>query len=337
MPPPRETPENRPLLKRVRHRLEWLTFVTLSWLVPLLPRRVAVVFARFLGSTWYFLDARSRHVAHENLRVALPECPGPSRILRESFQNTALTALDVFWSRRLTTANLPRHIDIDPSWQHVVEAIGEGKGVICIAAHFGNFEWILHAFALQGVRGTVVVQELKNPLLSGLYNRLRSRTGVEVVTRHGGMLNLFRRLRQGRNVGILIDLTLHASIPSVVVDFFGLKTNVTFLHAMLHQRTRAPIVPVACLPTHHGRCRFVAWPRLVFPEEATLEQMTAACLAQLESRIRETPALWLWAYKHWRYRESANPGFYPDYANVSSLFEKKLARQGRGHDLVRKL
>ncbi len=316
--------------------MEWLAFVTLSRLVPLLPRRAAVAFARFLGSAWYFIDARSRHIARENLRVALPGCPAPSRVLHASFQNTALTALDVFWSRRLSEANLSRYIDIDPSWQHVAETIGEGRGVICIAAHFGNFEWILHAFALQGVRGTVVVQDLKNPLLGDLYNWLRSRTGVEVVTRHGGMLHLFRRLRQGRNVGILIDLTLHASIPSVIVDLFGLKTNVTFLHAMLHQRTGAPIVPVACLPTPDGRCRFVAWPRLEFAEGATLEQMTAACLAHLESRIRENPALWLWAYKHWRYRDAANPDRYPDYANVSSLFEKKLARQSRGHDLAGK-
>ncbi len=328
MPSFSEAPAPRSLGKRLRHRLEWLAVLLLSQLVPLLPRRTAVFFAHFLGSAWYVLDVRSRNVARENLRVALPECPAPARVLRQSFENTALTALDVFWSRRLTKANLTRYLEFDPSWRHAAEAIAEGKGVICVTAHFGNFEWIIHAFALQGVRGTVVVQDLKNPLLGGLYNSLRSRTGVEVVTRRGGMLNLFKRLRQGTNVGILIDLTLHASIPSVIVEFFGLKTNVTFLHAMLHERTGAPIVPVACLPTPEGRCRCFAWPRLVFAEKAPVEEMVASCLAHFESRIRENPSLWLWAYKHWRYRDASDPARYPDYANVSSLFEKKLVRQG---------
>ena len=86
------------------------------------------------------------------------------------------------------------------------------------------------------------------------------------------------------------------------------------------------MVPVDGIPLPDGRCRIVINPALTLPPDANPQQIAQACWDFYESRIRERPELYMWAYKHWRYRpRDAAPGDYPFYANVSSKFEKLLA------------
>jgi hypothetical protein len=63
-----------------------------------------------------------------------------------------------------------------------------------------------------------------------------------------------------------------------------------------------------------------------FPGEATFQEMAQACWDRFEPVVRANPAPWLWMYKHWRYRPAAaDAADYPFYANVSPVFEQRLA------------
>ena len=103
--------------------------------------------------------------------------------------------------------------------------------------------------------------------------------------------------------------------------------HVTFLHALLLARTGVPIVPVTNVPHPDGTCTVTAHPPMVFPPGTDLHAITQACWDFFEPFIRARPDLWLWNYKHFRYRpRAAPPESYPFYAHWSDRFEAILQK-----------
>ena len=140
------------------------------------------------------------------------------------------------------------------------------------------------------------------------------------------MLKLLRAVTRNGGVGMLPDLGLHMNQPGVVIDGFGMKMHVTFLHALLHERAGVPVVPVTGIPLPDGRCRVTAHPPLRFSPGADRQRMAQECWNFYEPIIRAQPELWLWNYRHWRYRPKSAPAeAYPSYAHVSGKFDRALA------------
>ena len=109
-----------------------------------------------------------------------------------------------------------------------------------------------------------------------------------------------------------------------MIEGFGMKMCVPLLHAVLAQRANALLIPVETQPQPDGTCRILAHPAIEFPENASLAAIAQRCWDTFEPILRARPELWLWPYKHFRFRpqETAHP--YPEYANASAKFEKLL-------------
>jgi len=171
----------------------------------------------------------------------------------------------------------------------------------------------------------VVTQRFKNPLLGPVFDRLRGCTGHEVLTQEKAFIRMFKHLKKGKKFFMLTDLTLDPREASVIIDCFGKKTCVTQLHAAMALRTGAKIVPVECQPRADGGYLVKVHPPVEWPEGAEEQEITQLAWDALESSIRARPELWIWAYKHWRFRPSEAPiEDYPFYANSARRFDKKL-------------
>ena len=319
--------------KKMRYRLEWLGLMFAAKFVPLLSRKACYRLALLLGSLAAMLDRRGRRVALSNLRVAFGDEFSDQRrkqIVRESYQHFARTMLDFFWSPRLTSENFSRYVEFENRDRWDEEDTRPGNPVIVGCSHYSNFEWLSIVSASAGLEGVIVAQQFKNPLLDPIFSKLRERSGHRVAAREGAVIQLYRALRRGERLALLVDLTISAKLPSVAINCFGLQRCVTFAHVWLHQRTGAPIINVHCEPLPGGRYRVVFHPRIEFPADASLQEMAQACWDQFEPVVRKNPAPWLWMYKHFRYRPvAANRAAYPFYANVSEDFERRLDESAR--------
>ncbi|MFN2352165.1 MAG: hypothetical protein ABR497_09495, partial [Kiritimatiellia bacterium] len=118
--------------------------------LPRLPRFWIRGLAAAAGTTAYYLAPGTRRLALANINLALREdCPPRRRpaLVRRAFCNMALVMLDFFWFSRDTTARLRRYVQVDP-WMR--ECLRHGP-VIGVTAHFGNWELLAQAFAMDGV------------------------------------------------------------------------------------------------------------------------------------------------------------------------------------------
>lgn len=318
----------RPLWKKFRHRYEWFWVAVTTKIIPLLPRKVAFHLGNALGGLWAKLDSRGRRVVRSNLEAAFGNAISAAQreeIAEQSYRYVARTIVDLVWSPRLTTGNFRRWFEIE-NLDEVLAEIGPGRSCIFPTVHFGNFEWLAKGMGLSGIPLLILAQEFKNPLLDPIVAGLRRHSGHEIAAREGGMIRMFKALKRGQHVGILSDLTLRPTQPSVVIECFGMKTCVTYAHAWLHKKTGAPIVPLYCEHLPGGRGRLILQRKLEISPDATETEIAQACWNRFEPLIRANPAPWLWMYKQWRYRPSRTDRPYPFYSNTSYYFDQLIAQ-----------
>ena len=317
----------RNLWKQVRYRLEFVGCWLLAVTIPHLPRRASLWLAHGLGILYYRFDHKTRAVALENLRLTLeatPDTAARERVARDSFLNASRAMVDLFWARNLTAANHQYYLN-PQGFEHADAVRAKHGSAIFLALHHGTHEWLSLTGGFVGQRISLVSLDFKNSLLTDLFREVRELSGHRLIGQSQSMLKLLRAVRRGGGSGLLIDLALKLDHPGVVIDALGMKMYVTFLHALLHSRTGIPMIPVTNVPHPDGTCTVTAHPPLKFPAGASYQQIAQGCWDFFEPFIRERPELWLWNYRHWRYKPKDATREYPFYAHKAKKFDQAIA------------
>ncbi|MGI8647321.1 MAG: phosphatidylinositol mannoside acyltransferase [Acidimicrobiales bacterium] len=127
------------------------------------------------------------------------------------------------------------------------QAYAQGRGVICVLHHSGNWD---HAGAWASASGMPVVtvaERLKPEALYRRFVRYREELGMEILPASGGAQApldvMTRRLEEGRIVVLLADRDL--SRRAIDVTFFGHPARMPGGPALLALRTGAPLLVVS--------------------------------------------------------------------------------------------
>jgi Kdo2-lipid IVA lauroyltransferase/acyltransferase len=313
--------------ERVRCRLEYLGLELVARLVPKMSWSTLRRLAWLLGGLVYHLDRRGRSYALANLNMVFGQEKSSTEIHRiacDSYRYFARTMLELFWARNFNRQTYRHLVDL-AGYERSRDVCFEGNGVIGVCAHYANFEWLSLTGGFEVTQGIIVTQRFRNPLLGPVFDRLRASGGHRIIPQQHSLLATLRHLKGGGSIGILTDLQLDPRHPLVPIKSFGRWCPVTKMHAVLHKRTGFPIIPMECVPLPDGRYRMVMHEPLLFPPEATEQEIAQKCWDILEPQIRRQPEAWLWAYKHWRNLPAgADPSEYPSYASRSESFDQIL-------------
>lgn len=292
-------------MKPLRHRLEWIAFVAVRAGLRALPHRAARPLGARLGDLARWSAPGYRRVVDENLRRAFPSW-SPSRrqrVLRDCFRHFGAMVCDLVSFGRFDAVELCERLTLE-GWEHVEEAERSDRGTLFLSAHLGNWEIASHPVGLY--RGTfhIVVRPFNNPLLRGPMLRERERFGHRMIEKHGAARDVFRVLRAGGRVGIVMDQRVRRGQGGILVPFFGHPALTTPLPAKVALRTGAPAVPIFAYPEPGGRYR-VRVDSPIVPEgssrsEDAVTELTRRYLGVFEREIRERPEQWLWMHRRWR-------------------------------------
>jgi KDO2-lipid IV(A) lauroyltransferase len=310
--------------KRFRFRLETAGMRLLAWWIPRLSRGSCVRLGNAVGSLGYLLDARGRAVALANVECALGDSLTPAQrkeVVRASYRNFVRTMLDLFWAPALARPE-ERHWLRIQGWEELKErAARERRGVVYISLHAGNWEWANLACGFAGAEAIAVAENFRNPALAPMVTQARQVSGMQIIPQENAMLRMLRAVKRGGRTGFLADLSVHPSQAATIVRAFGLEMSASILHAVLAERANALIACIDTFPNRDGSCDAKV-SVLDLPDGVTQREIAQACWDYYEPRLRRDPGLWMWPYKHFRYkpRDASRP--YPFYANESGAFEK---------------
>jgi KDO2-lipid IV(A) lauroyltransferase len=290
--------------------------------VPLLSRRMLLRVARGAGWLAFHLVARERRIALTNLDIAFGQSKSPAekrRIACSAFQNFARSFLGLFWSKRLTKAMVEKLVEVDREGLQLVEkARARGKGIIFITLHYGEWELLGLTTAMHSFPMTIVTEQLRNPHVTRLFERLRGSAGSRIILQRFAVTKLFKALKRGECVALLIDLNALPSRGGIWLDFFGKPVFSYSAAAALALHTGAAIIGAVAHPLPDGRMRIVYGPEIpaapTADNDADLRVISQGCLRYCEEVIRQRPEYWLWIYRRWKFRPTAELGGFPYYS-----------------------
>jgi KDO2-lipid IV(A) lauroyltransferase len=199
-------------------------------------------------------------------------------------------------------------------FENYARAQSQGRGVLFLTAHFGNWELGSFAHGLYGYPCHFVVRGMDNPLIDQLVNRYRCQSGGKSIDKSDFARGVLRAFAQGHAVGVLTDQNMLLN-EGVFVDFFGVPACTTSGPARVARKTGVPIVLGLVIwdaKLNKYRLRFdaVEWIKREDPEEEILAN-TANFTRLIEEYARRYPDQWLWVHRRWKTRPPGEPPLYP--------------------------
>ena len=292
----------RKIGKQLKHNLIYYATLGLLFIFRRLSRRRALALGGKLGELAGWVLRGERERVRRHLSVAFGD-RASDRWVRQVFVDLGKNAVDAF-RLRITSEEELRRMVREEGFEHLDHALAQGKGVIALTGHIGNWELLGAYVAMRGYPLHVVGRRLNNPRLDRLVVENREGAGVRNIARGRGTRAILRALRRGEMVGFLIDQD--TKVDGVFVDFFGRPAYTPIGPVVLAMKTGASIVPVAIHRkvdgTHHVVVRKAISLVHTGDEMEDRRVNTERCSKALEWFIREHPTQWVWMHRRWKTR-----------------------------------
>jgi lauroyl/myristoyl acyltransferase len=251
-----------------------------------------------------------RAIIQRHLKRVNPALSGLAlrRAVQEAFDSYARYYIESFRLPTLSRRTVDRGIVID-GFQHVLDGLDKGNGVILALPHLGGWEWAGRWVTDQGHKMTVVVEAIEPPELFDWFVELRADLGMTVVPLGAGAGKaVLSALRNNEVVCLLSDRDIGGG--GIEVEFFGERTTLPAGPATLSLRTGAPILPTAAYFTrrYNGHFGLVRPPVAVaragkFRDDVA--SLTQELARELEFLIRRAPEQWHLFQPNW----PSDPGY----------------------------
>ncbi len=289
-----------------RFRLEYRAFRALSWLVRALPEGLALQLGGGLGRlVGTLLRARSS-VVMENLRRAFPERPERWRraTARASWFHLGREAVATFRLADVTPAELLERCHFT-GLDAFETAVAQGRGVVLVSGHLGNWEVGGASLAARGIPLDAVAKGMSNALFERDLMNTRARMGMNIIEMSRARGGILRSLAAGRVAALVADQDMHRG--GVFVPFFGSLAATPKGPAFFAIRAGAPLFVGVPLRARGRRQRYDM--RLVPVDfhptgdlDADVARLTELHTCALEAAVREAPEQYFWQHKRWKTR-----------------------------------
>jgi KDO2-lipid IV(A) lauroyltransferase len=187
----------------------------------------------------------------------------------------------------------------------VAEALREGRGLVLVTGHFGNWDIAARTLETYDRPFNVVMAHEANATTAAYTRAIREHAGVRVIYSNSSVfssLNMIRALRANEIVAIQLDRMLGFG-GAKLVPFFGRLAPFPSGPFVLARLAGAPLIPVFAprLGTRHYAIRLGQ--RVTLLREArdphSLARAMRAVMAQFEDVIREFPSQWFMFTPFW--------------------------------------
>jgi KDO2-lipid IV(A) lauroyltransferase len=184
----------------------------------------------------------------------------------------------------------------------LAEAKNQGRGVIFLTAHCGNWELSCQVLPLYFGFLVNIVGRTQGPLADRLLVRLRTRGGHGFIYKDGGARDMLAILRSGGILGTLYDQSALVGGEGVPLNFMGRPALTTLAPLKLAAKTGALVIPFFSRREGDGHF-FELHPHITPPPKADqswLIQSTQALNDLLAEFIGKYPDQWMWGHRRWK-------------------------------------
>lgn len=275
----------------------WLLYNFFAFLVLHLPKRVPLFLARYLALYQYWTTPVLKRRLRRNLSQVLKET-GRSQaeledLVKKGYLNFGRYLYELYFIPRVDQNFLKCHLEIRGR-ENLDKAFQQGRGVISLTAHLGNWELAGIFAALLGYPITAVALPHRDQFMNHFFIWRRKAKGVNVVMLGKQTKRLVTVLRQNKLVALLGDRPFGP--PYLHLKFFGKTTLLPAGPAQLAVKLGSPIVPGFLLRENENFIFFFEppiYPDLEKDNLNAVNDLAEKTVVYLEKYIGAYPSQWL--------------------------------------------
>ena len=214
------------------------------------------------------------------------------------------TAMDFLLFSRLSPERAKAVVDTGEAFSLCKDILQEGKGLIIMTAHMGNWELLAGIFCMHGFPGGVIGRRIYYEPYNQWIVRLRNAVKVQTIYQDEAVRQVHKLLKAGEIIGLLPDQD-RDNVRGIFVDFFGMQAYTTVAPVKFAITSGAPILPAFMVRMPGNRYKLflgkVIRPKIENGDRpASIRKYTEAWMQDFEAVIRQYPEQWGWMHGRWK-------------------------------------
>ena len=256
----------------------------------------------------YTVFGYRKKVVMTNLRNSFPEKSEAElkAIMRKYYSYLCDITLETFKTLVISKKAALKRCKLKPEALELFNKYAdEGKSIIIVMGHFGNWEWGGNTFSLLCKQQLYVIYHpLTNPYFNKLIYDMRMRFGTKLID----MKDTFKDMVKARNevnaTAFIADQTPHPE-NAYWTTFLNQDTPVFKGTEKIAQKMNYPVVYLTINRLKRGYYEISAETLFENPKDTVEGEISEAHTKKLEKDIIAQPEIWLWSHRRWKHKRPA--------------------------------
>lgn len=285
--------------------------IALLRLICLLPHKLSLAIGRMFGKFGHAVVRSRRDIVRRNIELCFPDMSRAERdaLAKRHFEALGMAIIEMGLGRWASDGFHAR-IGSLKGIEHLNAAVGDGKGVILLCAHFTTIEIMGRLLARNCPPFDAVYRKSRSEFVTELLRSGREVSADSTIEKRD-VKHMVRSLRKGRPVWYAPDQSYDRK-GAAVVKFFGVPSMHTTATSTLARLGKAVVLPFFPRRLADGSYEFSILPPLEnFPSGDEIED-TRQYVRILEDHIRTCPEQYFWIHRKFKNLPDGYPEFYVD-------------------------
>ncbi len=287
--------------------LEYLPIIVFEKIVKYIPHKLSMIIASIVGYVIFIFSFQLKKESYKNLCFAFANTKSDSEIRlirRKCFVNVGKSIFEVLGFSKFNSENLMDNIRLSDNSLNTIKALHKkGKGIICISAHYSNWELLALVIPYLGYLLNIIIRPLDNSLLNTFINKRRMAFGAKIMDRKNGYYQSCRALRNNEVIALLVDQNQVKG--GIFVPFFAKLASTARGAASMARRTNASVMLAYIYRDSHN-VHTLTFKEIKLINSKSIKEFiyinTKRFSSYFEDIIKDKPDQWLWFHDRWKTR-----------------------------------
>lgn len=255
----------------------------------------------------YYLIRYRRDVVSANLATSFPDKDNSELkdIERRYYRYLCDLTLETLKTGRMDGTELNKRMAIrNPALLN--RYFEQGRSVLIMAMHYGNWEWLLHMPLHIRHHQYFVYKPLQNPWFDRYLNTIRTRFGGETISMNIALRKIIEA--ENREKPVMTWLAADQTPPwfhPFWTTFLNQETQFFDGPAKIAKRFNQPVIFQNLNRTRRGF--YETWFEVLIddPQNHSEEEIILTYVDKIERIIKSEPGYYLWSHRRWKHRRPA--------------------------------
>lgn len=278
----------------------------IGWIVTLLPLRILYIFSDIFYPIIYYIIGYRKTVVRTNIKKSFPEKNEKElrRIEHHFYRFFCDLFVESMYEIHISENEIKRRFKFI-NFESVTQQCAEGKSVMIMTAHYGNWEWGMNfpLFLPKEIMTCQIYKKLSNRQFDIFMYKLRGKFGGINVEKRD-LLRTMLRLKSESNHGLYLMISDQTPAEKKIhyrTKFLNQDTPTLTGTEQLARKFNYPVYYAETKRIKRGYYRCELIPISINSAETAEFEITEKYMQLLEKTIETQPEYWLWSHRRWKH------------------------------------